>query len=519
MMNRKKSLTFVMVFMVLCLLQALILPVAGATPPTSVSAPENFAAVNSNGGAGLNCTLSAPDDLRALISQTDKERGFGMKIMAQVDFKTDNGNWHHSADWDNPSTYIKYVLNFYNTLSGGEHNKYLGHNGFLFKTIFPDETNVPVPSAYHSWDWYKSHSITVRARFVVEFGKGNLVFSDWSKEYIISDAVKMDYKKIMEENAPVLLSSKIETIGVNKVPWVLLQLGRHPNDVQMFNAASGDGMQIEVWLRKQGDTEFKNVGASPFSQETVFLNVGEYFDEKLNNYDAQAYEVKVRYIIDERKYQQSNATKMVLLNSRFSNTLSYGMPAWSDASEWATPELKKAGDMGLIPESLQGADMKKNITREEFAEVALLMYQKATGILDTQPVEPNPFTDTTNPQILKAFKLGIVKGVSAIEFMPEALINREQVAAILARTIRLIAPDADYSIDGAPEFSDRRDISDWALNDCLYMAKIGIIKGTDGKFMPRAITDAQKAVGYANTSREQALAMSVRVIEKLDDGK
>ena len=359
----------------------------------------------------------------------------------------------------------------------------------------------------------------MRARFVVEFGRGNLVFSDWSKEYIISDNIKMDYKKIMAENAPVLLSSRIETRGVNKVPWVLFELDRHPDDVELFNAASGDAMQTEVWLRKLGDAEFKNVGETFFSQETVFLNVGEYFDEKLDSYDAQAYEVKVRYIIDERKYQQTNLTSMTMLYSPFSNILSYGMPSWSAASDWATPELMKAGDMGLIPDSLKGADMKKNITREEFAEVALLMYQKATGILDTQPVSPNPFTDTTNPQILKAFKLGIVKGVSATEFLPDALINREQVAAILARTIKLIVPDADYSTDGAPEFSDRKDISDWALNDCLYMAKIGIIKGTDGRFMPRAITDAQKAVGYANTSREQALAMSVRAIEKLEDGK
>ncbi len=508
MMNRKKSFTFAVVLMVLCLLQALALPVVAATPPTAVSPPENFAAVNTNGGAGLNCTLSAPDDLRALIDQTDQERGFGMKIMGQIDFKTDDGSWHHSADWDNPSTYTKYILNYYNALTGGEQSKYLGHIGFLFKNMFPDETNVPVQSAFNSWDWYKSHSITVKARFVVEFGKGNLVFSDWSKEYILSDSVKMDYKKIMAENAPVLLSSRIETRGVNKVPWVLLELDRHPDDVELFNAASGDAMQTEVWLRKLGDTEFKNVGETFFSQETVFLNVGEYFNEKLDNYDAQAYEVKVRYIIDERKYQQSNLTSMTMLNSPFSNTLSYGMPA-----------LKKAGDMGLIPDSLKGTDMKKNITREEFAEVALLMYEKATGILDTQPISPNPFTDTVNPQILKAFKLGIVKGVSATEFLPDALINREQVAAILARTIRLIASDADYSIDGAPGFSDRKDISDWALNDCLYMAKIGIIKGTDGRFMPRAITDAQKAVGYANTSREQALAMSVRAIEKLNDGK
>jgi DNA-binding cell septation regulator SpoVG len=81
----------------------------------------------------------------------------------------------------------------------------------------------------------------------------------------------------------------------------------------------------------------------------------------------------------------------------------------------------------------------------------------------------------------------------------------------------LIAPDADYSTTGAPVFTDQKDISGWALNDCLYISKIGIIKGTNGMFMPRAITDAQKAIGYANTSREQALAMSVRIVEKMQE--
>lgn len=206
--------------------------------------------------------------------------------------------------------------------------------------------------------------------------------------------------------------------------------------------------------------------------------------------------------------------------SDYSNIVEIGNPAyWSTASDWATPELQKAADMGLIPEILKGADMKKHITREEFAEVALLMYQKASGITDTMPVFPNPFTDTQNQQILKAYQLGIVKGMSASTFEPKKLINREQVAAMLVRTIKLIAPNADYSTVGAPTFTDQADISDWALNDCLYIAKLGIIKGSDGKFMPRAVTQAQAAVGYANTSREQALAMSVRIVEKMNEIK
>lgn len=201
--------------------------------------------------------------------------------------------------------------------------------------------------------------------------------------------------------------------------------------------------------------------------------------------------------------------------SDYSNVVVIGNPDyWSKASDWATRELKTAADEGLIPEILHGADMTKPITREEFAEVALLMYQKSSGKTGS-PASPNPFTDTQNPQILTAYELGIVKGTSPTTFAPKTLINREQVAAMLVRTIKLIAPDADYSIEGVPSFTDQADISSWALNDCLYIAKLGIIKGSDGKFMPRAVTEAQVAMGYANTSREQAIAMSVRTVEIL----
>ena len=91
---------------------------------------------------------------------------------------------------------------------------------------------------------------------------------------------------------------------------------------------------------------------------------------------------------------------------------------------------------------------------------------------------------------------------------------------MLARTIKLIAPNADYySTEGAPIIADQADISRWALNDCLYIAKLGIIKDSDGKFMPRAVTQAQAAAGYANTFREQAITMSVRTVEKINEVK
>src|SRR5690606_4502364 len=63
---------------------------------------------------------------------------------------------------------------------------------------------------------------------------------------------------------------------------------------------------------------------------------------------------------------------------------------WSNASQWATAELQKANDAGLIPDILKGADLTKPITREEFAELSVKLYEKSTNKAAI-PVSPNPF--------------------------------------------------------------------------------------------------------------------------------
>lgn len=184
-------------------------------------------------------------------------------------------------------------------------------------------------------------------------------------------------------------------------------------------------------------------------------------------------------------------------------------------SSWASGEIEKAEALGLIPDSIKKADLTKPITREEFAELVVKLYEKSTGKAAT-PASPNPFTDTKNPEILKAFKLGITTGTSATTFAPKALTNREQVATMLSRAIRGMAPGGDFSTAGAPVFSDRKDISTWALDHVLFMARLGIIKGSGDKFMPKTTTTAQTAAGYATTTREQAIAMSVRSFDQMD---
>ncbi|MEL7656532.1 MAG: S-layer homology domain-containing protein, partial [Bacillota bacterium] len=186
---------------------------------------------------------------------------------------------------------------------------------------------------------------------------------------------------------------------------------------------------------------------------------------------------------------------------------------YTSATAWAKPEIEKAYQHGLIPSRLLSLDAPKPATREELCEISVLLYEAVTG-KKADPANPNPFTDTTNTEILKAYKLGITSGTSTDAFSPDSITNREQVAAIFGRAISVMFPNDDYSTVGAPVFSDQKLISSWALEHVKYMSKNGILTGAGGKFMPKAVTDAQKASGYGTTKREEAIAIAVRIYEK-----
>jgi hypothetical protein len=195
--------------------------------------------------------------------------------------------------------------------------------------------------------------------------------------------------------------------------------------------------------------------------------------------------------------------------SDFSNILSLGRnsasvkPAdWSKASTWAVPTLKRSADLGLLPGILKGADMTKSITREEFCELAALMYEVAAAkYAETAPI--NPFNDTQNQQILKAYKLGITSGISADTFSPGAYISREQMAGMLFRTIKAVAPTENYTVTGGKSFKDQKGISSWANAGIKYLSSKGIFTGdNNGNFLPKSMA-----------SREASIAVIIRAFD------
>ena len=65
-------------------------------------------------------------------------------------------------------------------------------------------------------------------------------------------------------------------------------------------------------------------------------------------------------------------------------------------------------------------------------------------------------------------------------------------------------------------FSDDAQIDGWARDSVYFMAANGIINGVgSNRFAPRNTTSEQEATGYANATREQALAIAVRMVRNL----
>ncbi len=250
----------------------------------------------------------------------------------------------------------------------------------------------------------------------------------------------------------------------------------------------------------------------------TYVTSGDFIDEGgLDSIDIKAHKYAFKIKLNYQYYYGEGPGEWDYIYSDFSNVQSIGSGSfYSKSSSWATGELQKAVDAGIIPDILKDADLTKAITREEFCEIAILLYEKMMEV-EAEPISPNPFTDTTNVQILKAFKIGITNGTSETSFSPNKLIKREECAAMLFRAIEKIRPDGDYNVANVPDFPDQKYIASWAVNGAKYMAKMEIIKGnTAGEFMPKATTTAQQAAGYGMATREAAVIMAVRILENID---
>ncbi len=190
-------------------------------------------------------------------------------------------------------------------------------------------------------------------------------------------------------------------------------------------------------------------------------------------------------------------------NERFSdwsNELVLNEKVDFKAHDWAKAELEEAEKLGVIPAIFKNEDLTQNITRREFAHIAVKLWEKISG--STVAAGPkDPFTDTDDPEVLKAYNLEITKGTSETTFDPDALITREQMATMMARALEKAKIDIKgYDPTARVEFKDHNEMHDWGMDPIYFMADREIIKGIgDGLFGVNG-----------NATREAAILISVR---------
>lgn len=181
---------------------------------------------------------------------------------------------------------------------------------------------------------------------------------------------------------------------------------------------------------------------------------------------------------------------------------------WSRCSDWATDYMERAGTQGLIPDRLSGQDLTQGITRAEFAAVAVRLFDALNESAPASTMD-NPFTDTDDADVLRAYALGIVNGVSEDRFAPDKTLTREQAVTMLGRVYELTKTNAVSGGAGLEQgdqvFSDDSAISDYARNYIYFFVGQGIVDGVGGnRFSP-----------LGTMTREQAIKVAVETADKL----
>ncbi len=477
-----------------------------------------------------------------------------VKCEFQYDYKLDDGDWQYgsSLDLDTNKNNCRVVLGrddsvvqlrFYgNDLSEIFSENKLPERGFfdshkIYFRVRQLVTYNTVTKLYSNDDLYKNKNYSNISFYRFLFDKqtfSGLIVSDWGEASYENKIPTID-PLVLINHPPVIKTAELKKADDGN-PYFDCTAEPVHDEVNLLTSVSKSQLKVDMWVKRGGGEWVSKRGIKGFSEKFT-MDARDFFGSE-EEIDKVAYEVKFRYEFDEADYTHNGKTGIIY--SPFSNVISktakskppeppkLRQPLWSNASQWALDELEKACEMELIPEVLNGSDFTKPITRAEFAAICVKAYEKL-GNTTLEAADVNPFNDTQDSEVLKAYRAGFVAGISDDVFEPESLLNREQAAAMLTRVVKKVsfpkwtlATDVNYALEYtmSEKFSDDENISDWARPSVYFMVSKGIISGFgNNTFGAKNINNAQKQNGYANATREQAVLMAYRVVASIGISK
>lgn len=465
---------------------------ASAAIPQSIDAPTHVAVSVSPDGDGnfsyYEIGFTATDNV--VLFTTDSDAWYAdnlmgnLSIFGEFDYKyNESGSWHHDASWDTAENAPDpFNCGYLPEISADYPNSLMYIN--------PESLSPVVNNS----SMLKDNTLFFRMRIVISYYDANgekvKLITPWSETIAIG---KNAGQEEITVEAPVLSEAELKQDAHTNAPYIEVT-NQIPESVKALDNTVGT-VKISVEVRINNSTWKAQTGFAHL--QNVFTvtpeNVGLDSDIQIN---AGTYELRARYA-----YDAPGGDPNVDAWSPYSNIVKINMPAfYNGASAWAVPELDKAAEYGLITDRIKD-NVAGNITREEFAEIAVRLYEIYTGLkAQTGSIS---FSDTSNPEILKAANLGLVLGVGEGKYAPNQLVTREQMATIMLRALKVLNPGEDYSTAGAAKFSDDNLIESWARDGVYYCSKAGILKGTgNNMFDPDGNSTREAAVIVCTRSYE-----------------
>lgn len=181
--------------------------------------------------------------------------------------------------------------------------------------------------------------------------------------------------------------------------------------------------------------------------------------------------------------------------------VAYAMP-----SNWALESVEYALDNHLVTYEMMER-LQEPINRNDFAKMVILLYEAISS--DEAPIVYfNPFNDTSNIDILKAYQLGIVNGKGNGRFSPNDLITRQEIAVMLLRTLFVSSAEISF-INNPTFFYDENLISPWAKEAVHTLYQMDVLNGVGNNEID--------PLGMA--TREQVITLCAKIHKQQVNGK
>ena len=191
------------------------------------------------------------------------------------------------------------------------------------------------------------------------------------------------------------------------------------------------------------------------------------------------------------------------------------LPEAGEMDAWAYGEVVAAVEADLVPVELQCL-YRQNITRAQFCTLIVQVVQRSeekdirtvvreeTGRSLYDWVGDYPFADTAGADVMAAYALGIVSGRGEGTFDPYAPITRQEAAAFLYRTAKVLGMETAGVAESA--FADHDQVGVWFRDAVAFAADRGVMGSTGAnRFSPLA--------GY---TRDQSFVTVHRLFQALE---